>query len=361
LSETRNILVAPLDWGLGHATRCIPIIRLLQKKGVTVILASNGESAILLQQEFPKLKMLTPPDYAISYPKNGNMALKMVFSSSKILTNIKKEHIWLENIIEKNNISAVISDNRYGLWSKKAHTIFITHQLQISTGNFSFLQFLINRINNRLIQRFDEIWVPDFENIQKIAGKLSTPTKRLKTEPKYIGILSRFSKENNKTAEKNHILAIVSGPEPQRKYFEELLIKQLSSLKEESILLSGKPSEKAKPKKIGNLTILPHANISEFQKLISEAKIVISRPGYSTIMDLARFGKKAFFIPTPGQTEQIYLAKTLLEQKMCYSTKQKNLDLKTDIPKAEQFKGIAITTDENMLLEKEIDKLLKII
>ena len=338
MNSKKKILVAPLDWGLGHATRCIPIARALEKEGYEVIFAADKRPLRLLMDEFPNNRFIKLSGYNVSYPKNGQMAISMLFQSFKIFKNISRERKALKQIIKEYEIDGIISDNRYGLYSKDIPSIFITHQLKIQSP---ILENFIQKINYKFISNFDECWVPD-DSKSSLSGKLSAVAKT-PTKTKYIGSLSRFKKMSQD--KKIDILAIVSGPEPQRSLFENLLKKQLKNSQKNALLVSGKPEEISNQSE-GKLTIVSHLNASELNQAMANAEIVICRPGYSTIMDLARLKKKAVFVPTPGQTEQLYLAKYFYQEKAAYAMHQHEFDINTALTKSNEFNGIQITDTE---------------
>ena len=329
VNSKKRILVAPLDWGLGHASRCIPIAKVLQKEGFEVVFATSGRALELLIKEFPKNDFIKLEGYNITYPKNGQMAVSMLSQLFKIWKSIRKEHIQMQQIIEDYNIDGVISDNRYGLYSKKVPCVFMTHQLKIQSPIFSET---LQKINFKYIKKFDECWVPD-SNTHSLSGQLSnannTPFKC-----RYIGALSRFEKLEK--TEDLDILAIVSGPEPQRSIFEKLLIKQLIASKLKALLVLGK-TEENKQEEIGSLKIVSHLSAKSLNQQMVNADVVISRSGYSTVMDIAKLHKKAIFVPTPGQTEQLYLAKYFYDKNMAFAMHQKQLDIQHAFQKAENL------------------------
>ncbi|HRE74960.1 MAG TPA: glycosyltransferase family protein [Flavobacteriales bacterium] len=300
----QRILVAPLDWGLGHASRCIPLIKQYVAEGHQVILATYGNSAALLQNEFPELRSILLPGIEIRYPKNSGMKITMLKQYFTIKKAIRSEHRLLQNIIEKEKIDRVISDNRYGLYSSKTHCTIITHQLFIRAGIFSGI---INAINRSYLKKFDEVWVPDFEDEKNLSGALSHGKHRLKNV-KYIGPLSRYQGQSGKMTEKKFdILILLSGPEPQRSLLEIELANKLKSTTNKIALIRGTLQEIENPFTSDTLTI-PMANEKQLLELIRHSEHIICRSGYSTIMDLHALGRTAEFIPTPGQTEQVYLA-----------------------------------------------------
>ena len=328
----KKILLAPLDWGLGHASRCIPVARQLQKHNFEVIFACSGRSLDLLINEFPNHHFIKLDNYNITYPKNGNMAWSMLAQSFKIWRGIVRERSELDQIINDYNIDGVISDNRFGLYSKKIPSVFITHQLNIQSP---ILHKWIQKINYRFIEKFDACWIPDYQN-NLLSGNL-TNTTLPKTKCHFIGSLSRFKKL--KKTDDLEILAIISGPEPQRTLFEKILKKQLIDSNKKSLLVLGKP-EKNYEKQIGNLKVVNHLNSTELNQAMMNTDVVLSRSGYSTVMDIAALNKKAIFVPTPGQTEQIYLAKYYYDSKLTFAMHQHKFDLQIALNEITNFKGL---------------------
>lgn len=367
----KRILISPLNWGLGHATRCIPIIRLLIKKNAEVIIAADGRPLELLKQEFPTVECTPLKSVVITYPEDGSMIWKMFFSIPKILFGIYREHQILKKMIAEKKIDIVISDNRFGLWNKKIKSIFITHQLMIKAP---FAEKLLHKINLFFINKYDECWIPDVEGPSNLSGDLAHQYP-LPSTAFFVGSLSRFNKTENITFPHTvyDIMAIISGPEPQRSIFESLVVEQLQQSKLKALVVCGKteteqptyanrvPSialavEQAsvgKTETKGNIKMVSHLKSDEMQEAIMRSGIIISRSGYSTIMDLARLGKKAVFVPTPGQTEQEYLAERLMQQKIAYSQQQSELDLQKALKEMENYTGFE-GIENNNLLEKRI-------
>ena len=300
-----KILISPLNWGIGHATRCIPIINALIKQGFTPIIASDGDSLTLLQKEFPKLTSYKLPSYDIKYSKYGFLLkFKILFRIFKINNVIKKEHQEIEKIITSENIKGIISDNRFGVYNKNIPSVYITHQVNILTGITTKFS---SKIHQKIIANFNTCWVPDNKGNANFTGDLSKNNKP--DFYKYIGILSRLKKEIK--PKKYDYLILLSGPEPQRTILEHKLILAFNNTTKKILFVRGLVSEKNKLTNTKNYTFINFLNTSELQNVINESNVIIARSGYSTIMDLAILGKKAFFIPTPGQGEQEYLAKRL--------------------------------------------------
>lgn len=309
-----------MDWGLGHASRCVPIIKEIQRLGHQVIIGADKQSLRFLQHEFPTLKTIKTPGYQISYSKQRSI-LKMLFEGIRFSQSIKKEHEFIQKIIVENKIDCIISDNRYGLWSKEIPSIIITHQLFVKAPFFS--NWFHNKVKNWLAH-FDECWVPDVEGKSNLSGDLSH-LKKTEAAPRFIGIISRFEKPTSIVI-KHDVIAIVSGPEPQRSIFYDLLLTQLKESQLKAVLIGGNPNVLEKLQD-DNVTIYSHLPTSEMQKLITESEVVVCRAGYSSIMDLVTLQKKALLIPTPGQTEQEYLAEYHFQQGNFYIQNQQQFNL----------------------------------
>lgn len=309
-NNKKTILVAPLNWGLGHATRCIPIIEALIERGFEVIIASDGNALLLLQKEFPKLKTIELPSYGILYSKNGSeFRWKMFSQLPKIANAIYKENKILKQIISKCNIDGIISDNRLGLFSNKIPSVIITHQLTLLTGSTTWFS---SKIHAFFIKKFDACWIPDFEGNSNLSGDLGRSKMNFKNL-QYIGPLSRFKKHN--VAEKEQILVILSGPEPQRSLLENKLVIELRGLPKKIIFVKGIVEENQHINIEANITFYSYMTSEELEIAIKESELIICRSGYTSVMDLAILSKKAFFIPTPGQFEQNYLAKKFETEK----------------------------------------------
>jgi len=346
--------MTPLDWGLGHATRCIPIINELLSRGCEVQIATSGRALILLKQEFPRLKFHELVSYNAHYSNVFPLTISLLFQVPKILSRIKKEHRQTEEIVRAEKIHFVISDNRYGCWSERAPSIFVTHQINIlMPWAWRGLTPLINHFNHRLIEKFKLCWVPDGLR-DRITGKL-TESKELKVS--YIGMISRF--EKIKSVEiKYDLLVLLSGPEPQRTLMERQVLKKLKDSPLKVILVRGIPGEEISKAAYENIILTNHLNAKDLNEVIEESRIVVSRSGYSTIMDLAKLNKKAILIPTPGQTEQVYLANQLSERKIAYSSELTELNIDKAIASSSRYSGFTEEYKDDLLV-KAIDELLE--
>lgn len=345
-----------MDWGLGHSTRCIPVIQTLIDNDFDVLLAADGNSAKLLSKEFPKLTILPLNGYNITYSKKRILfSTKLISQIPKILKAIKQEHLWLKQIIEEYKIDIVISDNRYGLYNKTIKSIFITHQLAIETGSV-LTNALVQKLNYNLINKFDACWVPDEEEPHDLSGKLSHPKMLPKVPTMYVGVLSRFKKQ---IIEKIFdLLVIISGPEPQRTTLEEKMLLQMNKLSLKMVLVRGLPGGKNKiMNENKGLTILHHLPSKELNTLIQSSKVIVARSGYSTIMDLITLQQKAILIPTPGQTEQEYLASYLAEKKYFVSANQTDFNLEKEMKNLQDLNQSKTLISENKKLDVVIKSL----
>ncbi len=302
----KNILVAPLNWGLGHSTRCIPIIHALIENNFNPILASDGVALEMLRKEFPLLQSLELPSYQIEYAKNGkNFKWKMIKNSPKMISAILQEKNIIKNWVSEYNLSGIISDNRLGVRSKLIPAVFITHQLNVLSGNTSWIT---TQLHQNIIRKFNECWIPDFEKKPNLTGKLGH-LKKTHLNLKYIGPISRLKARYLR--KKYDLMILLSGPEPQRTMLDEKLQIEVKNFSGKTIFIKGVVEKGQKIEQIGDVTFVNYMNSDEIETAFNESDMVLCRSGYTTIMDLAKLGKKAFFIPTPGQFEQEYLAKKL--------------------------------------------------
>jgi len=301
----KTIFYGALDWGLGHATRSVPIIKGLLKEN-TVILGVTPLTKLVFDEEFPELKNVELPAYNVKYSKILPLWIKLGLSSPRISRIIADENKVLRKIIEENKIDVVISDNRFGLYSDKIHSVFITHQLFLKAPVFENFG---SKINQNYISKFNQVWVPDLEEASKsLSGELSHGNL-FHANVKYIGPQSRLADviaEIEK--DKYDYLILLSGPEPTRTELENILVEKVKSSHKKMALVRGSEL-RVHSSEMKNINVFDFPTKEELKKLILSSKKVICRSGYSTLMDMHLLGKKELIlIPTPGQTEQEYLA-----------------------------------------------------
>ena len=406
MEKRKKILVAPLNWGLGHATRCLPIIEELRRQGAVVVVASDGIALEWLRKELPAdIEIHALPPYNIRYPFE-NMLVSMALQMLKILRGAIREHFWLRDFLKKNAVDAVISDNRFGFFSRRTYSIFLTHQVNIQMP-IRFLEPFVNAVNQFFIRRFDVCWIPDAaDSTVNLSGKLahvssitnvtnanasdgvtrSHPvTKQISLEINYLGALSRMK---NFPSKKKYCLAVVlSGPEPQRTILEKIILKQIVEVatSRKPKAASREPQAESGEQQAANDTflfvrgtnqpfefstaehLLKHnielhnlLTTNDLNRKMLESEVVICRSGYSTIMDLAVLKLPAVLIPTPGQTEQEYLAERLAADRRFVHQTQSTFDLAAALRAVPTMRGFAdLPTDDGETLRQIIRELLE--
>lgn len=330
MASQKKILVAVLNWGLGHASRCVPIINELIRSGASVCIASDGRALELLKKEFPGLPFFKLPNYGVKY-FSKNMALNMLATAPRMAAAILQEYFLLIKIIKENKIDGIVSDNRLGCFSKKIPAIFVTHQINLIGPN-KLMQYLGRLINYFFIKKHGTCWVPDVAGEPNLSGKLSHNV--LIKNVVYIGALSRMKK--HESPNKYRVVAVLSGPEPQRTNLEKVIIEQAKKMPHQFLIIQGK-TEKKEHFFIGeNIEVKSFLNSKELNEAILSSEIYVGRSGYSSIMDLIKLNIPALLIPTPGQTEQEYLSELLAKNNFFHFQKQENINLEKGIMKAKE-------------------------
>ncbi len=334
---------------MGHATRSIPIIRILEELGHQVFLASDGRALLLLREEFPHLKSFEISTYNIKYSSNS-MLWNMATQLPKI-TRATFGDIWhMKRLVKDLKIDCIISDNRFGCFHSKIPSYFITHQLNLDIPN-PIARFFGNLANRFWMNRFQECWVPDAKRQPNISGKLSHPSPIQNV--KYIGTLTRMKKI--KTEKKYRLCIILSGPEPQRTQLEKILMNQIKAIEGKIIIIKGKTESKENINVSPNIEVVSFMTSKDLNQIICSSELIVSRSGYSTLMDLTVLGASALLIPTPGQTEQEYLANHFDQQGIFMMQKQENINLKIALQKIKNYKGIQI--QENLELKEILSEI----
>lgn len=352
--STRRVLIAPLDWGLGHATRCIPIINEFLLQGCEVLVASSGGARSLLRNEFPTLRHFELPAYSPIYSASSSLVWKLAEQFFKFIKTINLEHKQIEQLVAGENIDLVISDNRYGCWSHNAKSIFITHQINILLPpEVGWMESIVNYLNRYQIKNFNTCWIPDRESENNFTGRLS---KTDKLPVKYIGTLTRFVKERNYREKTIDILVILSGPEPQRSMLEKILLQKLQNTDKSVCMVRGVSGDSTTI--TGNISIVDFVHSTKLQLLIEQSTLIIARSGYSTIMDLEVTGGNVVFIPTPGQTEQEYLANRLKRRGVAYCIKQDEFDINTALSEVKNYSGFEPKAESQNSLQQTIKDII---
>jgi len=331
-----TILVAPLNWGLGHASRCVPLVRQLVDEGNEVILGGDGESLTLLRKHFPTLRYVYLAPLHLTYSRGKSQVWAMCKALPQLIAWSIKDHAILQSVLQEEPIDRVISDNRFGLYHSQTECIYMTHQLHILLPKgWRWLEPIAERLHARIYKRFKEVWVPDYEDpSHSLAGELShikvqrdngqctkgqctmyngqRTMDNVQRDIRYIGPQSRFTsyKDVCKANEMQTVVAVLSGLEPQRTMLEREIVRRYTGSEEQVMIVQGLMNRPNTRIKRGNITLVPYMTDRELATALLHAKHIIARSGYSTIMDLEALGvmNKSELIPTPGQPEQEYLA-----------------------------------------------------
>jgi len=313
-----RILICPLNWGLGHATRCVPIIRTYFADGHELVLAADGYPLQFLKQEFPSLEFIELPSYPIRYSAGKSQIVAMIRNLPNIVKGIYREHKWLCNYLKTNRFDLVISDNRFGLWTKRTTCIYMTHQLMIKMPKrLKLIESLAWWLHRQVINQYTTCWIPDYPENQGLSGDLAHKYP-LPRNAHFIGPQTRFLTPEKYTPDTSFdVVAIVSGIEPQRTLFEESIAKRFGKSNEKTLIVCGKPGDNNQRTELDNLCFVSHIPDMELAQYLIGCKKIIARSGYTTIMDLHALNclGKAEFTPTPGQTEQEYLAEYIKDRK----------------------------------------------
>ena len=364
INHTKKILVCPLDWGLGHASRDVAIIQRLVDRHHKVILACDGGAYELLRSEFPELEMIRFRSHVrIRYSRFLPAWLKITLLSPLLLCEIIAEHFILKRIVDRVHPDVIISDNRYGLWNRGIKSILISHQLSIRLPRFArFLEYPAYLVLRAFTGKFDRCWIPDFPGEMNLSGDLSH-RYRIPGNTVFIGAFSRFVRDAGKLsangvsadqipetyapdltvhpglppARSIDLVVLLSGPEPQRSSLQKIILKQVLAIKGSCVVLLGQPGKSRRVDLSSILSTYSHLTAADLRHLLLSARYVICRAGYTGIMDLALMRKKALIIPTPGQTEQEYLADYLSEKGLFLACSQNELDIESALEKLAGF------------------------
>lgn len=353
-----RILVAPLDWGLGHATRCIPVIYELQRQNAEVWLAGENAQERLLRDEFPSLPFLSLKGYRVKYSRSASGLWRALFwQLPRIWQTIRQENKWLKEAVSEYELDAVISDNRFGLSHPTIPCVFMTHQLHVKSPFGKWTENRIRHTNYRFINKFSACWVPDVQDTNNLAGELSHPVVLPHVPVFYTGILSRLQSQYQVT-QKNHLFISLSGPEPQRTVWENKIISEIAHYQGTATIVRGLPQSDKLIPSTNDIHFFNHLPAGLYSQEMGKAEWVISRSGYSTVMDIARLGKKAILVPTPGQPEQEYLGKYLSEKGFASTLTQDGFSLGKALKLANGFNYQPLENTSATGLPEAVESLL---
>lgn len=341
ITSPTRVLVAALNWGLGHAARCMPIIDELLRQGAEVHIAADGRALYLLQQHYPQLPAYCLPSYNIQYASNPRyFEWTMAKQMPVILKAIRREYDYVQRLCQQYGFHLLISDHRYGCRSPHVPSIMVAHQIFILLPPvMRYLQPLLWRWHMHLLHKFDGCWIPDYAAAQYALSGLLAHARPLPTPFfRFIGALSRFADKATLPPVVQHdIVAVLSGPEPQRTQLEQILLEQalqnIPATMRRMLIVRGITEQQHEAQQ-GAISLVNSLPSTLLQAQMNAAQVIIARSGYSTLMDLAALRRPAILIPTPGQTEQEYLAENLATRRVFYAVEQSAFDLPKAVGKA---------------------------
>lgn len=368
-----RILVCPLDWGLGHAGRCVPLIRALLGAGHAVRIAAAGGALRLLRSEFPDLPWHELPGYRVRYSRSAVFLLPSLLAQAPaFLLGLRSEGRRLRRLLAEHPCDLVISDGRYGLRAPGVPSVLVTHQIALRAPEWpgrAWAEKALLKLNLKALARFDRVWIPDWQGELSLAGELAGPNPRSSDTAwagEWIGPLGRFTapvgngeghgepaRTANPRAGGRHIkiAAVVSGPEPQRSLFEAGLRAALAGLPGTRVLVRGRPGKPGPglaDLRSGELNVFDHLPGNELAEVFAGSEALVARSGYTTVMELAVLGAAAaVLVPTPGQTEQEYLADHLARLGAAVRMDQGSLDLAGAIARTRNLPGFMRWREED--------------
>jgi len=347
-----SVLLSPLNWGLGHAMRDVPIIRALLAQGHDMTIAACGNALLSLQREFPSCRFIGFEDYRSPYSSGRFFLPRFALSLPALLGAIAREHREFTRIMSRNRYDLVISDNRLGVYSPQVPSLFISHQIHFHLPLLLWpVELFASAMSRFLYRKFDRLIIPDNPpGPLALAGRLSRPdSDETRSRAFFCGILSGTAK--TEVRPDLDYLVQISGPEPQRTRLEEILLPQVRELDGTCVVLLGSPQRPGKITGSDSCTVRTYVMNHEKAELMNRARFIICRSGYTTMMELAELRKTAgLFIPTPGQPEQEYLSRYYDQNGWFFSKSQYHLDLAADIARAKKYSGFPAmpATDENV-------------
>lgn len=335
-----RILMSPLNWGMGHCTRLIPMVRQLRARGHEVGVACVGGAHAVLKQEFPDMELHHAPDYPVPYSSRGWSYNKLFRSIPRTLGVMEQEKRLVAKLVQTGRYDLLISDNRFGFHRRGTPSFFISHQLRYAMPfNMTRVERITEHFNSHHHKNFERVIIPDNPPGElSLTGKLGQALGESKARAYYAGILC--SVKRYVLEEDIDYLVVVSGPQVQKRRFKEKLLRQLRQIRGRKVVVLGEPQRRRIYRPSKDLVILSYANRDEMARLLARARFIISRGGYTSVMEMAELGKRrGLFVPTPGQPEQEYLAKLYESRGWFPSVSQRRMNLMRDIPRARRYKG----------------------
>jgi len=352
----KKIFISLLDWGLGHACRVLPVIRKFNDEGYSVYIASSGRAKELLKRELTDCHFVDFPRYPVRYPRTRFFVTRfMLVIFPAMLITMWREHYHLKKLQKIYNFDLIISDNRFYAWHKNVPSFLISHQLRYKLpwpiNNFEWLPEYFNYF---FFRRYDKIIIPDNHEPESYTGQLSHKLRFLNPDGLYYaGILTSLVPEDEQITEIIDYLIIISGPEPQRSKFEQIIFKQVNQLKGNVVVALGLPEKNYKIRQ-GNAVFYTFMDRQQMSRYMQMARFIIGRPGYTSVMEMIELNKRGVFIPTPGQVEQVYLARYFEQQGWCHFVTQEKMNLAEAVTVGEKYPGFPLNESSS---ENNVDKL----
>ena len=359
--KTGNILICPLEWGLGHAARMIPLARKLRERNCNVFIGAGEKHLALFRAEMTDVTFIDFPGFSPGYSRVMPQYLSMLFKTPLLLYHIIREHKRLRRLIREYKIDIIISDNRFGLWNNDIISVYVTHMPRIPLPfPWKALERIGVSLHRWIIKRYDYCMIPDLPGDLNLSGKLSHDLK-LPENVRYTGIISRFG-IIGKVTEKSgyrHNTIVLSGPEPQRSILREKLLDVFRNKQVTTVILEGKPENITLERKKGNLVFYSHLAAAEMGEVLRTSDCIISRSGYTTIMDLVFLDCTGLLIPTPGQTEQEYLAEYLSGRGFFSTINQDEINMDISLPDGKSSWQSDLVEKSKILLDNFLAELLE--
>ncbi|MBW6458185.1 MAG: hypothetical protein K0B52_03390 [FCB group bacterium] len=350
--KNKTVIYAILNWGLGHATRSAPIIRRLINDGNRVVIISHGQALTLMKEQFPECIFRDIRDKNIQYASNGIMfVFKIVSQFPKMVLGWEYERRKMRELEKEFHPDLVMTEMRLGFWSKNIPSVLITNQLRFFLPpGLKWAEILGEWFNFLVFRHFDHIFVPDIAGEPNLLGDLCHKGRIAKhPNVRFVGCLSSITPDDNPPEKDIDLLISISGPEPQRTMFEEIVLSRIADLSGKVVITLGSPGREGITEfDNGRITIYPHLDRGTMANIMQRAKFVISRSGFSTVNELFVLRKSAMLVPTPGQTEQEYIARHFHRQGIFHYCRQEDLDLK-HLPVKELIPPVELNVPVNNL------------
>jgi len=341
-----RILYGVCAWGLGHATRSLPILRRLVADH-EVLVYSDGAALAYLRRELGQRAAFLPA--TVPYPNifgGTTLALRFFASAPRLVQTMRAEYRETQRLVAAHGVDRVVSDSRWGVSSPRVPSLFITHHLkQLAPPRLGVAERLTEWVTWRAIhRRYRRILVPDVAEDDGLSGRLAhelhcyAPSQLV-----YLGLLSDLTPGRHAPAHPEvrlDTLVVLGGPEPSRSRLEARLLPDLARLPGRTVVLRGLPAGDGPPWPTGAVEAVRHASRDERDRLFGAAQVVVGRSGYSTLMDVAQVGARALLVPMRGQTEQEYLAVRLARKGLIHTVSEQQVDLVRDVPLARLRAGL---------------------